>query len=361
MIALLYGVVAMRHVRGFPRCLPTAKHLRPVPWAHITQVDAHQPTLNFSLFFNTSLKLTPRPRTPSPISSGLCAVMAGPKFQRRGCVLETKIAAASFLEYCRLRKLSPKTIGNYRWAINRLAVKCRQLPQDHHDILAVLAADGLASESRHDLERVLRQFFGWCNREFDLPNPMLRVARLPRSRTLPRVLSRQEIDAVWRACQTPRARALVGLALDTGLRLGEIAAMRRSDLGEFSLRVTGKVGTRQVPVSPSLLPFLQAVGDERHFWVSERTGRPLAWPGVKQAYERILRRPGLTGPKLGPHTLRHTFGTEYCRLGGNVRALQTIMGHKRLETTMIYVHLAGLAVAEDHARSSPFLNLLPAD
>ena len=275
--------------------------------------------------------------------------------------MRTTLAAASFLEYCRLRQLSPKTIGSYRWAINRLEAKCEELPQDHHDILEVLAADGLASESRRDLERVLRQFFGWCNREFDFPNPMRRVARLPKRRTWPRVLSRQEIDAVWRDCETLRSRALVALVLDTGLRLGEIAAMHRSDLGEFSLRVTGKIGARQVPVSPGLLPLLQVVGDERHFWVSERTGRPLASPGVKQAYERILHRPGLTGPKLGPHTLRHTFGTEYCRLGGNVRVLQSILGHRKLETTMIYVHLAGQAESEDHAKHSPFKRLILGD
>lgn len=59
----------------------------------------------------------------------------------------------------------------------------------------------------------------------------------------------------------------------------------------------------------------------------------------------------------GPRILKHSFATEYCRAGGNVRVLQAIMGHERLETTMIYVHLADLAIAQDHARCCPFTRL----
>ena len=42
----------------------------------------------------------------------------------------------------------------------------------------------------------------------------------------------------------------------------------------------------------------------------------------------------------GPHALRHTFATNYIRAGGGVRQLQVILGHQRIETTMVYVHLA---------------------
>ena len=190
---------------------------------------------------------------------------------------------------------------------------------------------------------------------------MARVKPVPRKRVLPRVLSRAEISAVWAQCESPRDRAFIALALDTGIQLGETASMRRDDLGEFSLRVSGKVGDRQVPITPDARDMLLPLGKSDRFWVSLRTGTPLTVSGVQQVFQRLLRRAGLRGAKRGPHVLRHTFGTEYCRLGGNVRVLQSILGHQKLETTMIYVNLAGQAESEDHAKRSPFKPLIPGD
>ena len=271
--------------------------------------------------------------------------------------METRVAAASFLEYCRLRSLQPKTMEFYRWGLKHLAQHCRELPSHHRQLVSSLANPKLCQESRHDLERVLRRFFKWASREYRVTNPMLDVEPIPRKKTIPRVLSTPEIEAVWKACDTERDRAMVALVLDTGLRLGEIAAMEKRHLLDGVLRVDGKVGQRQVPVTPQVKDMLLRLGDDVSFWIGRR--RRLTISGVQQAYKRILRRAGLTGPKLsGPHCLRHTFGTEYVAAGGNVRVLQAIMGHERLETTMVYVTLAGQAVARDHAQYSPFRQLL---
>lgn len=115
----------------------------------------------------------------------------------------------------------------------------------------------------------------------------------------------------------------------------------------------GKVGQRQVPISPELSELLMTLGNNTFFWVGP-SGNKLTYWGIKNVFRRVFHRAGLQGRKLGPHTLRHTFATEYCRAGGNVTVVQAIMGHERLTTTMIYVHLGGLAVAQDHAR---FLSL----
>ena len=67
-----------------------------------------------------------------------------------------------------------------------------------------------------------------------------------------------------------------------------------------------------------------------------------------------LTRPVFQHPaKAGPHCLRHTFATWYLRAGGGVRQLQDILGHTKIETTMIYVQLAGRDVQADHSRYSP--------
>ena len=271
--------------------------------------------------------------------------------------METRVAVASFLEYCRLRSLQPKTLDFYRWGLKHLSRHCRELPDHHRELVGPFANPNLGQESRHDLERVLRRFFRWVSREYRLVNPMLDVEPIPRKKTIPRVLSEPEIKAVWSACESERDRAMVALVLDTGLRLGEITAMEKRHLLDGVIRVYGKVGQRQVPVTPKVQEMLLRLGDDVSIWVGR--GRRLTISGVRQAYKRILRRAGLTGPKItGPHCLRHTFGTEYVARGGNVRVLQSIMGHERLETTMVYVTLAGQAVARDHAQFSPFRQLL---
>lgn len=186
-------------------------------------------------------------------------------------------------------------------------------------------------------------------------NPMEKLDPLPRRRTLPRVLTRYEVGCLLDAAESRRDRALIQLPLDNGLRVGEIASLRWPGIGLDYAEVDGKTGKRRVPLSPSTKRLLLGLGDGEHVW----TGRfgPLTRNGVQKVYRDLFAAAGLVGPKLGPHTLRHTFGTWYIRGGGNVKMLQEILGHSRLETTMLYIHLAGVDVAADHARHSPLRSL----
>ena len=94
---------------------------------------------------------------------------------------------------------------------------------------------------------------------------------------------------------------------------------------------------------------------ENHDWTGLKGS--LTFHGVKLAYRRLFDRAGIRVPKKGAHTLRHTFATMWLRYGGGLRQLQAIMGHKHVETTMIYVHLAGRDVLVEHTRYSPVRTL----
>ena len=106
-----------------------------------------------------------------------------------------------------------------------------------------------------------------------------------------------------------------------------------------------------MPVSGEVERMLGGIGDAQNIWVGARG--PLTLDGVKRAYRRVFGQGGITGRKLGAHTLRHTFATFYLRSGGGVRQLQGILGHESITTTMIYVHLAGSDIRLDHALHSP--------
>ena len=256
-----------------------------------------------------------------------------------------------FLQERVVRGLAVQTVDQYRWALTRLRKVASEMPETRREILPAMADPALSNESRRDLLKCLRRFSGWAERHYNIPNAAALIEPAPKRRNLPRVFTQAEIAQVLGAARSPRDRALILLVLDTGLRLGEVANLRSQDIKEGWLVVNGKTGVRQVPVSDEVRSMLLELCDGEHVWTGQRG--PIERNGVNLAYRRTFKRSGLTGPKLGPHTLRHTFGTAYIRAGGGVRQLQYILGHSRIDTTMIYGHLAGLDVQADHAVHSP--------
>ena len=263
----------------------------------------------------------------------------------------TETAMIEYLEECRYEGKAPATLRTYRWALRRLVKGCPQLPVGPKEVRRVLADESLAWESRLGLRRDLSAFFSWAAREYGHSHPIQQLPRLKKRRTLPRVLTAEELQRLWDATETPRERALVALGLDNGLRIRETSALRRAAVDTRSCQVDGKTGPRRIPLSPQVHRLLMELGDGDHIWIGKR-GPMTTW-GVNQVYRRLFARAGIKGRKVGPHTLRHTFGTMYYRSGGNLRILQEIMGHQDLKTTMIYVHLAGRDVDADHAVHSP--------
>ena len=269
--------------------------------------------------------------------------------------MQTAPLVHEYLAQCKLRGLADKTITQYRWALNRLIKGCPVIPEYAFELLPVVGDSALGSTSQRDLLRCLKTFFSWAQHHHVLANPCDGLT-LPRSRRqLPRVLSISEIESLFGVAASERDRALLLVVLDCGLRVAEVANLRRHHVRDGWLILNGKVGDRQVPVSTGLATLLTELGEGPHVWVGSQG--PMTREGIMQVYRRMFARAGITGPKTGPHTLRHTFGTFYIRSGGGVRQLQEIMGHTRIETTMIYVNLAGTDVLADHAAHSPTRSL----
>jgi len=269
--------------------------------------------------------------------------------------MRTSEAVNRYLGECAARGLARSTVAQYSWALRRLNAQCARLPKRGRDLLPVMADLALSLESRRDLLKCLRAFFGWCGRRYRWPDPVGELDPLPKRKRLPRVLTELEVDQVLGAALNRRDRALVLLVLDTGIRVGELAGLRWGDVGPDYLVVRGKTGDRRVPLSAEVKREILGLGEGAHVWTGRRG--PLTRSGVMLAYRRLFARAGLSGTKLGPHLLRHTFATWYIRGGGGLAQLQGILGHASVATTMIYVTLAGRDLAADHARYSPVRTL----
>ena len=154
-------------------------------------------------------------------------------------------------------------------------------------------------------------------------------------------LSREETDRLVNACTAFREKLVVWVLLDTGLRVGELCAMRRGDVlwQEGRIVVWGKGGPygkrskrRIVPLTDRARKLL-----ELHLVTSDRMG--LTPRTAQRLVKRVADRAMLTKP-VTPHVLRHTFAVNCVQRGLSTASLKKILGHDRLETTEIYLNLS---------------------
>jgi site-specific recombinase XerD len=184
--------------------------------------------------------------------------------------------------------------------------------------------------------------------------------RQPRRVVVP--LSADEVAAFWRSFRTFRDLALVGLMLLDGLRSCEVLALQLEDLqlAEAQMRVLGKGNKRRV------LPLPQEIGEvlekylrlERPLTNSSflfvslkgrQRGRAMTPAGLRSLFRPHRLRSQV--PRANAHRFRHTFGADMVRAGISVPALQHLMGHSQIHTTLLYVQLAPQDVWREYARA----------
>lgn len=299
--------------------------------------------------------------TPSPQPANLIAfpLRAPKRPAERGVPqpLLTEQAIVSFLRSKSAQGVSHKTIEFYQFTLRLLPQYIPTLPCAIESLESLLADLQGSNETRLDYWRGLRSFFTWCSARYGLDNPMLSVARPRGSNRKPTTLGEEQIQRILAACLTRRDRALVLLVMDTGLRLGEVLSLTWDAIEPGHLRVRGKTGDRIVPIRPETHQALIGLGNGQHVFTTD-SGSPLTLRGMQMVIRRLMARAGITGHRIGIHALRHTFATMYLRSGGNIRILQELLGHTALETTSIYLHLAGRDTAQDHAQHSPLVRIL---
>lgn len=266
--------------------------------------------------------------------------------------IKTQEMVEAFLASKGSRSLSPKTVQLDRWTLGMLCERFAELPTGPEALEGLLGSLAGSPETRHGHWRRLRTFYRWCQRRRGCPNPMAEVAAPGRKKRPPRVLTIEQVQQLLGRCLNLRDRALLELLLDTGVRIAEAWALRLADILQETIMVEGKTGQREVPISPqvrgllleTVLPWQGAKG-------------PLTLNGLQQVVIRALARAGITGPKHGPHLLRHTFARLYILAGGDPFSLREILGHTSVETTQIYVGMDRRAVIAQHAKYSPMRSL----
>ncbi len=226
------------------------------------------------------------------------------------------------------------------------------------DIRAFMAARRAAGAGSRTLARTLsalKGFFGYLERTGTLTNDALNTIQTPRTGdALPKALTATEaraaIAAAGEMADTPwiaaRDMAVLAVCYGSGLRIAEALSLTRADLDGTSMRVTGKGGrTRLVPLIAPVRKSIETYLDLCPFGLEP--GDPIfrgARGGVLSArivQLRIQQVRGALGlpPSATPHALRHSFATHLLGKGGDLRAIQELLGHASLSTTQVYTRI----------------------
>ncbi|MFP4641549.1 MAG: tyrosine-type recombinase/integrase, partial [Chloroflexota bacterium] len=264
--------------------------------------------------------------------------------------MKTQDLIHEFLQSRRAANLSPVTIDWYRSKLAAFAQPSPELPLDPAPIEAFLGSINGCPETKHAYYRTLRAFYNWLSDRHGVTNAMAKVCapRLPK-KTMATLDTNAILQLVSSAADL-KAKALISLLIDTGIRSTEAASLRKQDIKAQTALVRGKTGERKVPISDQTRDLLLATSAQSD---SDRVFPGLNRDGVYRIISSHMETIGVIGPKRGGHRLRHAFGRCYVLNGGDLRSLQEIMGHASITTTEKYVYLDTRDIVRQHHQYSP--------
>jgi integrase/recombinase XerD len=259
------------------------------------------------------------------------------------------------LDDMRMRKFEPRTQEAYVRSVRKLATYLNRSPhtataEDLRNFQLHLVDTGTSPSTLNATINGLKFFFGVTLGRGELMAKMQAV-KLPR--TLPVVLSPEEVSRLLAASSNIKHQVALSVAYGAGLRASEVIHLKVTDIDSqrMTLRVEQGKGAkdRYAMLSPILLQRL------RTWWrVAHAQGKmlPGGWlfPGMTPTNPLTIRQlnravhaaaddAGIR-KRVTTHSLRHSFATHLLERKVDIRVIQVLLGHKKLETTSIYTHVA---------------------
>jgi integrase/recombinase XerD len=177
------------------------------------------------------------------------------------------------------------------------------------------------------------------------------LARYPRK--LPAVLSVEEVGRLLEAAPGIKYKAILGTAYGAGLRVSEVASLKVDDIDSTRMLIRVEQGKgrkdRNAMLSPQLLTLLRLwwkEGKRRsvmlpHGWLfpGRSCTDPISTRQINRAIHEAAEAAGIR-KRVSPHTLRHSFATHLLEQDVDIRVIQVLLGHSKLDTTALYARVA---------------------
>jgi len=263
---------------------------------------------------------------------------------------ENKGELESFIKYMEGKRYSNSTIETYGIFIA--------------DFLEYLKNKPLSESSNRDIEKFIedvfiprkysisthRQFIS-AIKLFKVFNPScgieeLNLTRPRKSRFLPVVLSQIEVLEILRCTKNLKHRAILALLYSCGLRIGELInlELKHIDIQRNQVAVKNSKGRkdRYVKMADSLVPLIRnyvKTYNPKVYFAEGKPNQKYTASSVRAFLKRSCKLANIN-KNVTPHTFRHSYATHLLEGGTDIRLIQTLLGHNKPETTMIYTHVS---------------------
>lgn len=262
------------------------------------------------------------------------------------------------IEDMEARRLSPATQKYHINSCKRFAAFLKRSPEtatpddvrrfQHH-----LTDRGLSIITRNRIMTGVKFLVRVTLRRLDLVNE---IYHLREPQKIPQILSPDEVKRMLAMAKSQKAHILLSLAYGCGLRVSEVVKLKTGDIDSAQgiIRVVQGKGSkdRHVMLSKGLLRLLRqwwTVRPTRHdpgvppaerwLFPGYKPGRPMSTRQLTRLFHQSAEAAGITKP-VTPHSLRHSFATHLLERGTDIRRIQALLGHSKLESTARYTRVA---------------------
>ena len=259
------------------------------------------------------------------------------------------------IEDMTMRKLNPKTQSGYIRAVRKLARFLGRspdtaTPEELRCFQLHLVELGVSSITLNATITGLRFFF---EETLDRHDALTRMSRVYEPRKLPVILSIEEVTRLIEATGGLKYKAALSIAYGAGLRASEVTHLKVSDIDSQRMVIRVEQGKgkkdRYAMLSPTLLELLRAwyrhARSQRMMlpggWLfpGQNPVNPLSTRQLNRAFHLTLEAAGID-KRVSLHSLRHAFATHLLEQNEDIRVIQVLLGHKKLDTTARYTQVA---------------------
>jgi len=246
------------------------------------------------------------------------------------------------------RGLSPRTVKTYTFCIQRFLRIYRKAPHEMtkkevENYLDRLVDRNSPGNTINVYVNAFKFFF-----EKVLKRPLTVKLEYSKVRkTLPEFLTKEEITKLFDVIRNEKHQLMVKLLYATGMRVSELVSLKVRDF-EFDQNygwVREGKGKKDrlfvvaLKLKKELLDWIRRNKFAREDWLFPGWGEHVSVQTVQQIVKKAARKAGIN-KRVHPHTLRHSFATHLIQNGYAVTEVQPLLGHNKMETTMVYLHMA---------------------
>lgn len=269
-----------------------------------------------------------------------------------------------YLRSKQLEGLSSLTLKNYKQNISYLqsAVLKRFENMTTRDIKNFLydyqLENKISNSTLDDMRRVYSSFFNFLDEEdYILKNPVKKIHHIKSKKSIKKAFSEEEIIRLQDSCTSKRDRALIDFLYSTGVRVSELCRLNITDIdfNNKELIVFGKGNKERIVYFDSrtkvhLIDYLESRDDNNDalFVVSTEPHERLTPAGVEYIVKMIGNKAGVK--KCHPHRFRRTLATRLINRGMPIEQVQKLLGHTKIDTTLIYAQVDQSNVKSSHER-----------